>query len=127
MKRALEKNALEWTVFGVGLVLIMATLGYLVREMVTTGSRPPELVVQLGTPRQVMESFRVPVTVVNRGDRVAEAVSVTITLTAGTEREDAVLNIAFLPHQSSRQGWVAFRGDPKDGSLQVGPVAYASP
>lgn len=127
MKRALEKNALEWTVFAVGLVLIIATLAYLVREMVTTGSRPPELVVQLGTPRQVMESFQVPVTVVNRGDRLAEGVSVTITLAAGTEREEAVLSLAFLPHQSTRQGWVTFRSDPKDGNLQVGPVSYASP
>jgi uncharacterized protein (TIGR02588 family) len=127
MKRALDKNALEWTVFGLGLLLVMATLGYLVREAFTTGSSPPELVVHLGTPRQVMQSFQVPVTVVNRGDRVAEGVSVTITLAAGTEREEAVLRIAFLPHQSSRQGWVTFRGDPRDGNLQVGPVAYASP
>jgi uncharacterized protein (TIGR02588 family) len=67
------------------------------------------------------------VTVVNRGDRVAEAVSVTITLTAKAEREEAVLSIAFLPHQSSREGWVTFRGDPGDGELQVGTVGYASP
>ena len=127
MKRPLDKNALEWTVFAIGLVLIMVTLGWLVREIVTTGSRPADLVVHLGTPRQVMESFQVPVTVVNRGDRVAEGVSVTITLAAKTEREEAVLSIAFLPHQSRREGWVAFRSDPKDGDLQVGPVSYASP
>lgn len=127
MKRALEKNALEWTVFAVGLLLVLATLGYLVREAFTKGSNPPELVVQLGTPRRVGERFQVPVTVVNRGDQVAEAVSVTITLAAGTEREEAALSMAFVPHQSSRQGWVTFRGDPKDGNLQVGAVAYASP
>ena len=127
MKRTLGKNTLEWTVFGVGLILVLATLGYLIREAFTTGSRPPELVVRLGVARAVTEGFQVPVTVVNRGDRVAEAVSVTITLTAKAEREEAVLSIAFLPHQSRRQGWVTFRGDPKDGDLQVGPVAYASP
>jgi uncharacterized protein (TIGR02588 family) len=127
MKRALEKNALEWTVFGVGLVLVMATLGYLIREAVTTGSSPPELVVHLGAPRRVTEGYQVPVTVVNRGDRFAEGVSVRITLAAKAEREEAVLNIAFLPHQSRRQGWVRFRGDPRDGDLQVGPVVYASP
>jgi uncharacterized protein (TIGR02588 family) len=127
MKRALEKNSLEWTVFGVGLILVMATLGYLVREAFTTGSRPPELVVHLGAPRAVTEGFQVPVTVVNRGDRVAEGVSVTITLASGAEREETVLTVAFLPHQSRRQGWVMFRSDPRDGDLQVGPVAYASP
>ena len=127
MTRALKKNALEWTVFGVGLILIMATLGYLIREVVTTGSRPPELAVSLGAPRRVAHGFQVPVTVVNRGDRVAEGVSVTITLATKTEREEAVLSIPFLPHQSRREGWVTFRADPGTGDLQVGPVVYGSP
>ena len=127
MKRPLDKNALEWTVFGIGLILVLATLGYLVREAFTTGPSPPEVVVHLGAPRQVTEGFQVPVTVVNRGDRFAEGVSVTITLAAGAEREEAALSIAFLPHQSRRQGWVTFRRDPAGGDLQVGPVSYGSP
>ncbi len=127
MTRDLKKNALEWTVFGVGLVLVMATVGYLVREVVTTGSKPPELVVSLGPARSVTHGFQVPVTVVNRGDQVAEDVSVLITLATRTEREEAVLGIAFLPHQSKREGWVTFRADPGTGDLQVGPVVYASP
>lgn len=127
MKRALDKNALEWTVFGLGLILVLATLVYLVREAATRGSSPPELVVDLGAPRQAAEGFQLPVTVVNRGERVAEDVSVTISLTAGTEREEAVLTIAFLPQQSKREGWVTFRRDPSGGDLKVGPVGYASP
>lgn len=127
MTRELKKNALEWTVFGVGLVLVMATVGYLIREVVTTGSKPPELVVRLGPARLVTHGFLVPVTVVNRGDQVAEDVSVMITLATRTEREEAVLGIAFLPHQSKREGWVTFRADPSTGDLQVGPVVYASP
>jgi uncharacterized protein (TIGR02588 family) len=126
MKRALEKNTLEWTVFGIGLILVMATLGYLLREASTTNASPPDLVVHLGTPQRVTEGFQVPVTVVNRGDRAAEGVSVIVTL-AAKEREEVVLNIAFLPHQSRREGWVTFRGDPRDGNLQVGPVVHASP
>jgi len=127
MTRALKKNALEWTVFGIGLLLVLATLAYLIREAVTTGSSPPEIVVQLGTPRQVTHGFQVPVTVFNRGDKVAEHLSVVITLVAKTEREEAVLNIAFLPRQSKREGWVTFRGDPGNGTLETGPVVYASP
>ena len=127
MTRALRKNSLEWTVFALGLMLVTATVAYLVREMVTTGSRPPELAVTLGPPRPVTHGFQVPVTVVNRGDRVAEGASVMITLVTKAEREEAVLNIAFLPHQSKREGWVTFRSDPANGDLQVGPVVYASP
>jgi len=127
MTRALEKNALEWTVFGVGLILVMATVAYIVGEVVTTSSTPPEVVVQLGAPRRVTHGFQVPVTVLNRGDKVAEGLSVVITLVAKGEREEAVLTIPFLPHQSKREGWVTFRGDPGDGELEIGPVVYASP
>lgn len=127
MTRALEKNGLEWSVFAVGLILVMATLAYLIREVVTAGSNPPEVVVQLGRPRGVTHGFRVPVTLFNRGDRVAEGLSVVITLAGKAEREEAVLDIAFLPKKSKRQGWVTFRGDPADGKLEVGPVVYASP
>jgi len=127
MKRALEKNSLEWTVFGVALILLVATLAHLVREAVTAGASPPEVVVQLGTPKRVEEGFQVPVTVANRGDHTAEDLSVTITLALTAEREEAVLTIAFLPPRSRRDGWVTFRGDPRGGELQVGPVGYASP
>lgn len=127
MTRKLEKNALEWTVFGVGLVLVLATLAYLVREVATTGATPPEVVVQLGAPLRVTHGFQVPVTLINRGDQVAEGLSVAITLAAKGEREEAVLNIAFLPRQSKREGWVTFRGDPAAGKLETGPVVYASP
>ena len=127
MTRALEKNGLEWSVFAVGLILVVATLAYLVREVVTTGSNPPEVMVQLGTPRPVTHGFQVPVTVFNRGDKVAEGLSVVITLARKAEREEAVLDIPFLPKGSKREGWVTFRGDPADGRLEVGPVVHASP
>lgn len=48
------------------------------------------------------------------------------TLATKTEREEAVLGIAFLPHQPKREGRVTFRADPSTGELQMGPVVYAS-
>jgi uncharacterized protein (TIGR02588 family) len=65
--------------------------------------------------------------VFNRGDKVAEGLSVVITLTGKADREEAVLGMAFLPKDSKRVGWVTFRGDPADGKLEIGPVVYASP
>jgi uncharacterized protein (TIGR02588 family) len=127
MTRRVEKNFLEWTVFAVGLVLVLATLAYLIREIVTTGSKPPELIVTLGSSRPVTNGFQVPVTVVNRGDQVAEGVSVTVALATKTGREEGMLIIAFLPRQSRREGWVTFRSNPGDGDLEIGPVVYESP
>ena len=43
MMKKLEKNWLEWTVFGVGLALVAATLGYLAYNALTIGDAPPTL------------------------------------------------------------------------------------
>jgi len=42
-------------------------------------------------------------------------------------REEAELNIAFLPRDSKREGWVSFRNDPRRGTLSLGAVAFEVP
>jgi uncharacterized protein (TIGR02588 family) len=126
-KAKVAKNRLEWFVFGLGLALVLATIGYLAREALTTGDGPPEVVVRFGDPRPGADGYMVPVTVYNRGDRTAEEVIVRIELSADDVRETADLAVAFLPRRSRREGWVAFRTDPRLGELRVGAVAYEVP
>jgi uncharacterized protein (TIGR02588 family) len=66
------KNALEWTVFAVGLVLVLATLGYLIRESIVSGDEPPDVAVRLGSPRPSRNGYLLPVEVTNAGDATAE-------------------------------------------------------
>lgn len=123
-----EKNWLEWSVFAVGLVLVSATLGFLVRESLAGSGGPPEVVVRLGAPRASAGGYMVPVEVANRGKATAEDVTVTVVLEAAAdEREEAQLEIAFLPRDSRRSGYVAFQRDPAEGTLRVGPVAFEVP
>ena len=73
------KNALEWTVFAVGLVLVLATLGYLVRESM----RGREWAARrrrsrLGSARPSQSGWLVPVEVTNLGRTTAEDVRVPI-------------------------------------------------
>ncbi len=75
-----EKNWLEWVVFGVGLVLVVSTLAYLVYDGATAADTPPDVEVRLGEPRPGGAGFLVPVTVVNRGGQTAEGVSVEVML-----------------------------------------------
>ena len=42
------KNWLEWSVFVAGLVLVLGTLGFLVRESLVAAGGPPEVVARLG-------------------------------------------------------------------------------
>lgn len=122
------KNRLEWIVFAVSLVLVLGTLGFLVRESLVATGGPPEVVVRLGQPRVAAGGFMVPVEVANLGKGTAEDVKVTVILELSqTEREEADLDIAFLPRDSRRNGWVTFRSDPRRGTLRLGPIAFEVP
>ncbi len=122
------KNAMEWTVFAVGLVLVLATLGYLIRESIVTDDGPPDVAVALGPPRPSRHGYLLPVEVTNTGSSTAEDVRVPIFLELpGGGREEAELDIAFLPPDSKRKGWVSFRTDPGQGTLGVGAIAFEAP
>ena len=122
------KNALEWTVFAIGLVLVLATLGFLVRESIVSDGGPPEVVARLGEARPSRGGHLIPVEVANVGQTTAEDVLVPIFLDLEHgSREEAELNIAFLPRDSKRNGWVSFREDPRRGRLSLGAIAFEVP
>lgn len=123
----LDKNGLEWSVFAVSLLLVLATFGYLVREALTTESGPPDVAVSLGPPVRGAGGHPVPVTAENRGAATAEDVRITVRLDGRGPAEEAVLVVPYLPRGSRRSGWVTFRGDPADGTLQVAGVAFQAP
>ncbi|HZB45712.1 MAG TPA: hypothetical protein VE360_10730 [Pyrinomonadaceae bacterium] len=124
-----EKNWLEWVVFGVGLVLVVSTLAYLVYDGATAADTPPDVEVRLGEPRPGGAGFLVPVTVVNRGGQTAEGVTVEVVLEgAGQgEPERGEFTVAFLPRRGTREGWVAFRSDPRAGRLTARAAGYEKP
>ena len=122
------KNGLEWTVFALGLALVLATLGFLGWDMATHKDRPPELRVTLGEPRAEGGHYSVPVTVENTGDRTAEGVQVEVTLSRDGQEETAAFTMAFVPRKSSRDGFVTFDEDPRAaGKLEARAVGYEVP
>ena len=125
----IEKNWLEWVVFGVGLVLVVSTLAYLVYDGATAAGTPPDVEVRLGEPRRGGRGFLVPVTVVNRGGETAEGVTVEVVLEgAGSpEPERSEFTVAFLPRGGAREGWVVFRSDPRAGTLTARAHGYEKP
>jgi uncharacterized protein (TIGR02588 family) len=126
--RKVAKNRLEWSVFAVGLVLVLGTLGFLVRESLVAAGGTPDVVARLGLPKASSGGFMVPVEVSNVGNGTAEDVKVTVVLELpDAEPEEAELDIAFLPRDSRRDGWVTFQNDPGRGSLRLGPIAFEVP
>lgn len=124
----LEKNPLEWTVFALGLLAVLAVVGYLAYEAATADSTPPDLRVEVGRPVRRSGGFAVPVTVHNRGDQTAEGVRVEVTLEMpGGPPERADFDVAFVPRRSRREGWVTFREDPRRGRLTGRAIGYEKP
>lgn len=123
-----EKNRLEWAVFGLGLVLVLGTVGFLVWDAAAGGDAPPDLSVTLGAPEPRGQGWAVPVVVRNRGEETAEGahVEVVLELPDGT-REEAELALAFVPRGSERQGWVQFLHPPASGRLTGRVTGYETP
>jgi uncharacterized protein (TIGR02588 family) len=122
------KNRLEWIVFAVGLLLVLATLGFLVRESLAGQGGPPEIVARLGTPIRAAGGFMVPVEVTNVGRGTAEDVRVSVILEGrGSEPEEADVDISFLPRESRRSAWVTFPGELGRGQLRLGPIGFEVP
>lgn len=124
-----EKNWLEWAVFGFGLAVILLMVAYLAYDAATIGDEPPIVEVQLGDVDARGDMYVMQVTIRNLGDRTAESVAVEVSLLQGDEEpETAELSIDFLPRQSTRTGWVTFTTDPATADeIEAHILGYQEP
>ncbi len=131
-----RKNWLEWMVFGAGLTLLVATIGYLGYQAREYGQQPAVLTVTLGEPwapdADQPERIIVPVTVRNDGGHTAAEVKVVVSLVHN--EMDAVdgmarreLTFAFVPHKSSRAGAVTFEHRPAADEMRARVLSYLEP
>ncbi|MGH9308618.1 MAG: hypothetical protein ACRD1U_04545 [Vicinamibacterales bacterium] len=122
-----RKNWLEWAVFWTGLVLVGAVAAYLVYAAAVGGNRPPQLAVHIGAIEEVPGGFAVAVEVRNSGDVTAEAVVVEVRSNEGADHERGEVTLAFVPHGSTRRGWVTFPQRPDAGTLRARVLGYEEP
>jgi uncharacterized protein (TIGR02588 family) len=103
-----EKNPLEWAVFGVSLLLILAVAAVLAFEAARSDDAPPQLLVRPGAATQAGELLTIPVRVENRGGEVAEELLVALTVYLADGRaEEAELHIPLLPAGANSESIVA--------------------
>jgi uncharacterized protein (TIGR02588 family) len=126
VKKKVEKNWLEWCVFGASLALVLGVLGFLAYDGARTGGAPPRIEIELREPSAHAQGFLVPVVVSNRGDTTAGDVHIEVVLEGGAA-ERAELRVAFLPRRSTREGFVTFHTDPRSGRLRARVLGYEKP
>ncbi|SDL28258.1 TIGR02588 family protein [Catalinimonas alkaloidigena] len=124
-----EKNGLEWSVFGISLLLIAAALAFLGYLWATRQPTPPDLQATAHPAEPHADYYAVPVTVTNQGGMSAESVQLEVVLeTQGQALETGELTFDYCPRQSTRNGWVGFHHNPAQAdTVRVRVVSYLEP
>lgn len=111
-----------------GLVLLLASIGFLALEGLQDEGRPPEPVVQVLQVQPQTGGWLVRVQVSNRSRATATALRVEGQLRRGAEVvERSETELAYLPGRSSREAGLFFRNDPGALQLVVAPRSYEAP
>ncbi len=121
------KNLLEWTVFAISAVLLLAVLVFLILAAVKVKEGPAELRAETGSPVSKDGWLRIPVTVSNHGQRVAANVEVRVTIGTGDAKREAGFTVDWVPRGGTRTGAVSFREAEVPGVVQGEILGYEEP
>jgi len=122
-----KKNWLEWTVFGLSAVIILAVVAVLAFETATVTDSPPQLSVSVGDIVAQPAGYSIPLTVENTGGNTAENASLELTVERNGEQETGECQIAFVPRQSSGECWVMLSENPEGGVVKARVLGFEQP
>ena|SRR5690554_4650729 len=124
-----EKNILEWVVFYCSLSLIIGILGYLVYQALHVTPGSPDIAVVYAPHPSPHAPYRYHLTIQNDGHETAEEVSIEMVLQKdGVAWETGTMQLAYVPKESKREGWINFSEDPNEAdSIYVRVVSYKKP
>lgn len=114
------KNALEWTVFALSIVLISALLIYVGIKALDHKDSPPALKVTIGTLKRSGNTLTVPVTVKNSGQVTAQNVEVEIS----SPDEKAGFTLDYVPREGHSEGFATFEKPVAKDELKARIVGY---
>lgn len=118
----------EWVLAAVGLLLVLATVGYLVHDALFASSAPPAPVARVYRVQAQDGQYLVEIEVHNAGQATAASLSVVGRLRQGSGVvEEARTEFDYLPAGSTRRAGLFFRHDPGRYQLELGAESYQEP
>lgn len=123
------KNWLEWSVFGVSLLLVAGVLVFLTYKTYTHQSSPPDIRVSYAPSPTKNAPYRYHVKVQNIGGQTAEEVIIEVMLLKeGEVLERSQVQLPFLPNSATHESWVNFTLDPaRSDSTAYRVMSYKKP
>lgn len=117
----------EWIVAGIGLALLVASVGYLLYDS-NGEAQPPAPVLRMLSIEPSQGRFLVRVQARNESRTTAAALRVEGTLRRGGELvERSELEFDYLPGRSSREGGLFFSADPRGLQLDLAARSFRAP
>lgn len=118
----------EWVAASVGLLLVVASLGYLTYDAVAATPDAPAPAIEVIAVKQQDSRYLVRVRVHNRARATAEGLRITGLLKRNGEVvESTEAEFRYLPGRSWREGGLFFSRDPAAFELELGPKGYQKP
>lgn len=119
---------LEWTASGLGLVLAVGGIGYLLWDGMTGGSQPPAVQVEMRGIVDRQPGYTVEFRASNRSGNTAASVVIEGELRRDGETiESSETTFDYIPGRSQRRGGLYFSNDPRQFELQLRPKGYVDP
>lgn len=118
----------EWVLASVGLVLLVASVGYLLFYQWTSRDEPPDPAIEVVAIHQQQGRFLVRVRVHNRSHTTAADLRVSGELRRGEEVvERSETEFPYLASESSHEGGLFFTHDPRTLRLELSAESYQVP
>lgn len=122
-----EISKWEWVAGAIGLVMVLASVGYLARAALQPAT-PPRVAIVVDSVSAGGGMHVVHFTALNEGRATAASVTVEGELSTGSGTPvRSTTTVDFVPAGSSRSGGLYFRDDPRRGQLVVRALGYAEP
>ena len=123
-----DAPAWMWGIALVGLVLVTASIGFMLYEAIAGDSSHANVSVYVDSTLPTTNGYLVKFRAVNAGGSTVEGLTIEGTLRDGSavmEISDTVLE--WLPAHSEREGGLFFTSDPRQYQLQLRAKGYENP
>ncbi|MGI9036029.1 MAG: TIGR02588 family protein [Pyrinomonadaceae bacterium] len=123
-----KTSLLEWIAAGIGLVLVVGAIGFMLYQAIISKSAPPEIKITVISVAAVETGYLVIFEAENTGEETASNVAIKGEIKNGNESvEKSDVTLDYVPSHSKRKGGLYFSKNPQQFNLEIRAAAYAQP